>query len=69
MWTIITQPGLVTTIVDFTTALSPLVVGLVSLVGLSAGMIVWAALQDRWARKPQPHTETLPTAAESQKAA
>jgi hypothetical protein len=69
MWTVITQPGLVTTIIDFTTALSPLVVGLVSVVGLSAGMIVWAALQDRWAQKPQPRTETPPTSAEYQTAA
>ena len=36
MWTFVMQPGLATTIVDFTNALSPLLVGLGSVVWLHA---------------------------------
>lgn len=40
----IPPPGMATTIVDFTTALSPLLVGLVSLVWLAAAAIAYEAI-------------------------
>ena len=69
MWTFITQPGLATTIVDFTHELSPLLVGLGSMVWLSAGMIVFAALQHDAMQNTKPSAETTPTPADYQAAA
>jgi uncharacterized membrane-anchored protein len=45
MWTFSNSSGIATTVVDFTTELSPLLVGLVSLVLLSAGMIAIIAIR------------------------
>ena len=69
MWTFITQPGLATTIVDFTNALSPLLVGLESVVWLSAGMIVFAALQHIAVQNTKPSAETTSTPANYKTAA
>ena len=69
MWTFITQLGLATTIVDFTNALSPLLVGLESVVWLSAGMIVFAALQHVAVQNTKPSAETTSTPAHYKTAA
>ena len=69
MWTFITQPGLATTIVDFTNELSPLLVGLGSVVWLSAGMIVFAALQHVAVQNTKPSAETTSTPANYKTAA
>jgi hypothetical protein len=69
MWTFITQPGLATTIVDFTHELSQLLVGLGSMVWLSAGMIVFAALRHIAMQNTKPSAETTPTPADYQAAA
>ena len=69
MWTFVMQPGLATTIVDFTHELSPLLVGLGSMVWLSAGMIVLAALQHFAMQNTKPSAKTTPTPADYRAAA
>ncbi|HJY84597.1 MAG TPA: hypothetical protein VKK81_26380 [Candidatus Binatia bacterium] len=61
MWTFVMQPELATAIVDFTNELSPLLVGLGSVVWLSAGMIVFATLQHFAIQNTKPSAETTPT--------
>ena len=58
MWSFAIQPGFATTIIDFTNDLSWLTGGLVGLMGLSAGMIVVAALRHHWSERAQPAVET-----------
>lgn len=60
MWSFIPQPGLATTVVDFTDALSPLLRGLLALVILAATGIAWEALR---AYRPQP---TIPETQDTQ---
>ena len=60
MWSFIIQSGFTTTIVDFTSDLSWLTVGLVGLMGLSAGMVVFTALRHSLSEKAQPTVETMP---------
>jgi hypothetical protein len=50
MWPI-TQPGLALAIVDFTSALSPLLSGLLGVLGFSAGLILFTALRGHLAQK------------------
>ena len=57
MWPI-TQPGLATAIVDLTNDLSPLLIGLVGGLGLSAGFIILAAIQEHLSQKTARTTET-----------
>jgi hypothetical protein len=45
MWNFLTQPGLSTTVLDFTTDLSLLGISLVGLMALAAGSIVCIALR------------------------
>jgi F0F1-type ATP synthase assembly protein I len=54
MWDFIMQPGIAMAVVDFTADLSPLLVSLMSLLGLSAGMIVVMATRHYLAQKTQP---------------
>jgi hypothetical protein len=61
--------GLATTILDFTSDLSPLLVGLVCLVWLSAGMIVWSAVRHHWSEKIRLAPRPAPTSADHQDAA
>jgi hypothetical protein len=49
-----TQPGLATAIVDFTSELSPLVIGLLGLLGLSAGFILFSAIREHLSQKTEP---------------
>ena len=64
MWTIVTQSGFTNGIVDFTNALSPLLVGLLGVTALSAGMLVALALREHRAQtsasvvEPTPGEET-----------
>ena len=44
MWNFMSQSGPAMAVLDFTNDLSVLFIGLVGIVGLSAAMIVWAAL-------------------------
>ncbi len=60
MWTIITQPGFANAIVDFTSALSPLLMGLGGLVALSAGMLVALAMREQRAQTTSPVAEPTP---------
>jgi hypothetical protein len=60
MWTIITQLGFANAIVDFTGALSPLLLGLMGLVALSAGMLVMLALGEQRTQITTPVTEPMP---------
>jgi hypothetical protein len=53
MWPM-TQSGLATAIVDFTSDLSPLIIGLLGLLGLSAGFIVFVASREHLSRKIEP---------------
>jgi hypothetical protein len=54
----IPQPGLASAVLDFTNELSPLLVGLVALVWLSAGIIVFMALRQHLSQKSEPVAET-----------
>jgi hypothetical protein len=58
MWDIIPQPGLASAVLDFTDNLSLLLVGLVGLVWLSVGMIVFMALRYYLSQKTELVTET-----------
>lgn len=69
MWSFNIQPGFATAIVDFTNDLSLLTVGLLGLTGLSAGMIVLAALRHYLAEKARPAVETKPAFTDHRKAA
>ncbi len=44
MWNFIGQSGPAMAVLDFTNDFSVLLIGLISIVGLSAAMIVWVAL-------------------------
>lgn len=44
MWSFMSQSGPAMAVLDFTNDFSVLFIGLVGIVGLSAAMIVWAAL-------------------------
>ena len=69
MWHVLTQSGLATAGVDFTESLSLLVAGLVSLVGLSAALIVGMAVHHHWSQ-PQPRLpEATPDSLDPQRAA
>ena len=50
MWSL-TQPGLATTIIDFTSGLSLLIIGLLGLLGFSAGFIIFAAIREHLSQK------------------
>ena len=50
MWPI-TQPGLAMAIVDFSNDLSPLLIGLLGVLGLSAGFILLAAVHAHRSQK------------------
>ena len=60
MWPI-TQPGLAMAIVDLTNDLSSLFIGLLSLLELSAGFIILAALQEHLSQKTARMKETPAT--------
>jgi hypothetical protein len=64
MWPI-TQPGLAMAIVDFTKDLSPLLIGLLGLVALSAGFIIVAAIQEHLSQTTERRKE--PPAAEDRR--
>ncbi len=69
MWGFSIQPGFATAIIDFTNDLSLLTVGLVGLVGLSAGVIVFTAIQHYLSEKTQPVVETVPAFTDYREAA
>jgi len=51
MWDVILQAGFAATVVDFMNGLSLLLAGLIGLIWLSAGIIVWVAVQHYWSGK------------------
>jgi hypothetical protein len=53
MWSFISQSELATAVLDFTNDLAPLLVGLLGVVWLSSGMIVWAAIHHYLSRTPE----------------
>lgn len=55
MWNLIPRFGVATAIIDFTNELSPLLVGLESLVLWSAGMIIGKALWHNWRTRSPLH--------------
>jgi hypothetical protein len=62
MWNFISATGLATSVLDFTNDFSPLLVGLVGMVWLSAGLIVWATIHDYLFRQPETVWEAPPPA-------
>ena len=54
MWTFSNYSGMATSVVDFTTEFSPLLVGLVSLVWVSIGMIAVIAIRQYLSEQSQP---------------
>ena len=69
MLSFIAQAGYPTTVVDFTTDLSSLMVGLVALTALSAGMILLETVRYHFAQKTEPATEMTPVTIVYQQAA
>jgi hypothetical protein len=66
---VIAQAGLASTGVDFTESLSLLGAGLVGVVWLSAGLIVFLALQHYWSQPRTRLPETTPNPLDHQEAA
>jgi hypothetical protein len=60
MWSFISQFGLATASLEYTTDFSPFLIGLVGVLWLSAGLMVWATLQHY--RSPTWNSETGETA-------
>lgn len=58
MWNFIPQSGMATVVVDLTNELSPLLVGLTSLVWLSAAFIFCTALRHYLAQETQSEADT-----------
>jgi hypothetical protein len=69
MFSFIAQAGYTTTVVDFTTDLSSLLVGLVTLTVLSAGMIAFEAVRYHFAQRTEVPTEMTPATIEYRQAA
>ena len=69
MWNVITQSGLATATVDFTSDLSLLGIGLAGLVMLAAGAITLAAIRHHISQRPTPRAETTSTSAGRREAA
>jgi hypothetical protein len=70
MWNFInTQPGLATAVLDFTNDLSPLGVGLVGLIWLSVGLIIFMAAQHYLSQATKPTAGTTSTPADYRNAA
>jgi hypothetical protein len=69
MWIFSNYSGMATTVVDFTAWLSPLLVGLVSLVMLSAGMIAVMAIRHALSQQSQPRPQVTLTAPAHREAA
>lgn len=68
MWNVMPQAGLTTTVIDLTSELSPLLFGLLGLLGLSAGMIAWITIRYYWSQKADT-IEKAVSSAESQREA
>ncbi|HEV8716130.1 MAG TPA: hypothetical protein VGX03_25300 [Candidatus Binatia bacterium] len=60
MWSFMTQPGLTTTVLDWTTDLSWLGVGLLGLMALAAGSIAFTAIRYHVSQSAKPAAETTP---------
>ena len=70
MWTLSNYSGLATTVVDFTTEFAPLLMGLIGLVGVSAGLIIVSAIRHYLSQqKLQPIPQANLTAPDHQKVA
>lgn len=69
MWTFSNYSGMATAVVDLTTELSPLLVGLVSLVWVSIGMIAVIAIRHYLSQQSQPTPQVTPTALDYRKVA
>ena len=69
MWSFINQVGLATGSLDFTNDLSLLLIGLVSVVWLCAGMIVWMAISHSLSRARMAVDHVVSPTAEQQDAA
>jgi hypothetical protein len=69
MWHGIAQSGLASVGVDFTDSLSLLVAGLVSLVGLSVGLIAFFAVHHYWSQTEARVPEATPDSLDHQEAA
>ena len=66
---LVTLAGLSTTVLDFTDALSPLLIGLLGLLYFSAGVIVCSAARHYWAQKAGVAPLAAPTSTVHQEAA
>jgi len=53
MWDVMPQPGLASTVLDFTNDLLPLIVGLMGLVLLSVGVLVFLAVRHYLSQKAE----------------
>jgi hypothetical protein len=68
MWPL-PQPGLATALIDFTSTLSPLIIGLLGIVWLSAGFIVCLAIREHLAQKAELPAKKLPASEDHRDAA
>ena len=69
MWNVITQSGVTTTIVDFTSDLSVLLTGLVGIMWFSAGMLACVAIRHYVSQRTRPSAEIASTPASHRQAA
>jgi hypothetical protein len=69
MWNFMTQSGMATTMVDFTNEFSPLLIGLVSLVWLSVGMLAVIAIRSYRSEKTRLVPRIEDTSVDERKAA
>ncbi|HXG19757.1 MAG TPA: hypothetical protein VNN62_11895 [Methylomirabilota bacterium] len=68
MWSVMNY-GPATAMLDFTSDFSVVLIGLVSVVGLSAAMITWSAIRHYKAQTQRPTGERSPLATDQQDAA
>jgi uncharacterized oligopeptide transporter (OPT) family protein len=69
MWNFMHQSGPATAVLDFTSDFSVLLVGLVGLVGVSAGILIWMGIRHHLAQKRLPLTKGVSVAADRRDAA
>jgi hypothetical protein len=68
MWPMM-QPGLAAALIDFTSTLSPLIIGLLAVMWLSTGFIVFSAIREHLARKAEFPAKDIPASEDHRDAA
>ena len=69
MWNFISQSGMARAVVDWTNDLSPLLIGLVSILWVSAAVIFCTTLRYYLAQKVKPEVDATPSSIKRREAA